>query len=168
MLTILKFLILTIGNQISQRCPDFKPRTMLDFGAGPAPSTVAALQLWQDCIQDVLCVDPSEHMTRLGKYVVGEYTVPHKIKWQSTFYDCDLRFDLIVVSYVQMDIRGQWSRDALLKRLWNHLNDDGLLVLIEPGTPTGFRFMHHSRELFINKLGLGRFHFVSSARSASS
>lgn len=64
------------------------------------------------------------------------------------------------VSQVQMDIRGQHSRDALIKRLWNRLTDDGILVLVENGTPTGFRFMHHTRELFINRLGTDKFHFV--------
>eukprot|EP00400_MALV-I_sp_L67-5_P001246 gene1246-203_t len=146
--------------EISMRVKNFKPKSILDFGAGPAPSTVACFELWRDSIEDVLCVEPSPHMTRMGKYITGEFSA-NIIRWQSSFYDTPQKFDLIVMSFVQCDIRGQYTRDALVKKLWNHLTDSGMLVFIEPGTPTGFRFIHHTRELFINKLGVGKFHFVA-------
>lgn len=72
------------------------------------------------------------------------------------------RFDLITLSYVQMDVRGQPSRDMLIRNLWNRLNyPNGVLVLVERGTPTGFRFMHHTREMFIEEIGTEHFHFVA-------
>lgn len=42
-----------------------------------------------------------------------------------------------------------WSQ---IRNLWNRLEDGGVLVVIEAGTPTGFRFIHHIRELFIMQL----------------
>lgn len=33
--------------------------------------------------------------------------------------------------------------------------------VLEPGTPTGFRWIHEIRELFITVLGSGKFHFVA-------
>ena len=52
-------------------------------------------------------------------------------------------YDLVTMSYVQFEIRGQESRDMLLKRLWNRVNPGGILVLVEKGTPAGFRLLHH-------------------------
>eukprot|EP00971_Amphidinium_carterae_P303895 6038623-Amphidinium_carterae.3 len=52
----------------------------------------------------------------------------------------------------RLTVKAQPSRDALVKQLWNKLTVGGVLVLIEPGTPTGFRFMHHTRELFITRI----------------
>ena len=61
-----------------------------------------------------------------------------------------------------MEIRGQPSRDMLIKNLWNNrVQKGGILLLVERGTPTGFRFMHHIRELFISEIGVDNFHFVA-------
>ncbi|CAD7964222.1 unnamed protein product [Amoebophrya sp. A25] len=94
--------------------------------------------------------------------------VPPKLQWQSCLYDerttgvaPERRFDLITLSYVQMDIKGQPSRDMLIRNLWNRLAPGGVLMLVERGTPTGFRFMHHTREMFIEEMGTQHFHFVA-------
>jgi len=39
----------------------------------------------------------------------------------------------------------------LLDTLFNRLKDDGVLVVIEPGSPKGFRFIHDLRQWVINK-----------------
>jgi len=149
-------------HELARRAPDFRPRKILDYGAGPAPGLAAAQEVWPNLLIQATAVEPSDHMTQLGKYLTEGLKLP-TVHWQRCLYDSDVedRYDLIIASYVQMEVRGQQSRDALVKQLWNRLSHGGVLVLIESGTPTGFRFMHHTRELLISRIGKERFHFVA-------
>lgn len=146
--------------ELSRRVPDFQPQSVLDYGAGPAPSLAVAQEVWPGNFRQAVAVEPSEHMAQLGKYLTTDLDLP-PVQWRRCLYDSSERLDLIIASYVQMEVRGQQSRDALVKQLWSRLSPGGVLVLIEPGTPTGFRFMHHSRELLISKVGPEHFHFVA-------
>ena len=53
-------------HEVSRRAPDFKPRRILDYGAGPAPGLCAAQEVWPDSFTHATAVEPSEHMTRLA------------------------------------------------------------------------------------------------------
>lgn len=146
--------------ELARRAPDFQPASILDYGAGPAPGLAAAQQVWPGTFQQAVAVEPSGHMGEIGKYLTADLRLP-VVEWRRCLYDSLETFDLVIASYVQMEMRGQSSRDAVIKQLWNRLSPGGVLVLIEPGTPTGFRFIHHTRELFISRVGLENFHFVA-------
>lgn len=147
-------------HELARRAPDFRPRRMLDYGAGPAPSLAAAQEVWSGGFEAAVAIEPSEIMTQVGQYLLTDSALP-PVSWRRCLYDEGEKFDLITASFVQMEVRGQESRDALVKQLWNRLSDGGVLVLLEPGTPTGFRFMHHTRELLISRIGPDHFHFVA-------
>jgi len=149
-----------VMHELARRAPDFRPSRVLDYGAGPAPSLAAAQEVWHDCFEFAAAIEPSEHMTQIGKYLTEGLRLP-PVEWQRCLYDATDKYDFIIASYVQMEVRGQPSRDALIKQLWNRLSAGGVLLLIEPGTPTGFRFMHHTRELLISRIGAENFHFVA-------
>lgn len=146
--------------ELARRAPDFRPTSVMDYGAGPAPGLAAANEIWPGSFTRVAAVDPSEHMAQLGKFLTADLDLP-PILWQRCLYDATEKYDLIIASYVQMEVRGQPSRDALVKQLWARLSPGGALVMLEPGTPTGFRFMHHTREMFITRIGIDHFHFVA-------
>eukprot|EP00931_Biecheleriopsis_adriatica_P049982 TRINITY_DN28923_c0_g1_i1.p1 TRINITY_DN28923_c0_g1~~TRINITY_DN28923_c0_g1_i1.p1 ORF type:complete len:574 (+),score=99.47 TRINITY_DN28923_c0_g1_i1:27-1724(+) len=147
--------------ELARRAPDFLPRRVMDYGAGPAPGLTAVQEIWPGVMEYATAVEPSDTMTQLGKYLTADLEMPD-IHWQRCLYDTvDEQMDLIIASYVQMEVKGQQSRDALVKQLWSRLRPGGVLVLIEPGTPTGFRFMHHTRELLISRVGPDNFHFVA-------
>jgi len=145
--------------ELHKRCPDFHPKRVLDYGAGPAPGLAAAKEFWGDDIESMMAVEPSAHMSQLGQYLTMDFSP--EVEWQTQLYEVEQAYDLIIMSYVQVEIRGQPSRDMLIKRLWNRLRPGGMLVLCEPGTPTGFRFIHHAREMFISELTGADFHFVA-------
>lgn len=148
-------------HELARRAPDFRPSSVMDYGAGPSPGLAAAQEIWPGAFDRAVAVEPSEHMTHLGKYLVADLRLP-EVQWRRCLYDASTeQFDLIVASYVQMEVRGQPSRDALVKQLWGRLSPGGVLVVIEPGTPTGFRFMHHTREMLISRVGPEHFHFVA-------
>jgi len=96
---------------------------------------------------------------QIGQYLTADFT--QVVDWQTQLYEVEQCYDMIFVSYVMLEIRGQSSRDMVLKKLWNRLRNNGILVLCEPGTPTGFRTIHHARELFIAELAPEDFHFVA-------
>jgi len=150
-----------ILHELARRAPEFRPRRVLDYGAGPAPSLAAAHEVWPGgAIESACAVEPSEHMSQLGRYLLADLGLP-AVQWQRCLYENAEEYDLIIASYVQMEVRGQGSRDALVKQLWSRLGPGGVLVLVEPGTPTGFRFMHHTREMLIERVGPDDFHFVA-------
>lgn len=147
--------------ELARRAPDFQPKRVMDYGAGPAPGLTAVQEIWPGIMEYATAIEPSDHMTQLGKYLTTDLEMP-EIHWQRCLYDSvEEPLDLIIASYVQMEVKGQVSRDALVKRLWSRLRPGGVLVLIEPGTPTGFRFMHNTRELLISRVGPDNFHFVA-------
>ncbi|KAF4673121.1 Methyltransferase-like protein 17, mitochondrial [Perkinsus chesapeaki] len=55
-------------HEVMKRCPDLKPNSILDYGAGPAPSVCAAMDVWGERhIRRITCVEPSLHMKQMGK-----------------------------------------------------------------------------------------------------
>eukprot|EP00929_Paragymnodinium_shiwhaense_P088140 TRINITY_DN48353_c0_g1_i1.p1 TRINITY_DN48353_c0_g1~~TRINITY_DN48353_c0_g1_i1.p1 ORF type:complete len:610 (+),score=112.78 TRINITY_DN48353_c0_g1_i1:50-1831(+) len=146
--------------EVARRAPDFRPRRVLDYGAGPAPSLAVAAEVWKGGFEVAAAVEPSENMSQMGAFLLTDLDLP-EVHWRRALYDEGDKFDLIIASFVQMEVRGQDSRDALVRQLWNRLLPGGVLVLLEPGTPTGFRFMHHTRELFISRIGVEHFHFIA-------
>ena len=137
--------------EIFKRAPDFNPERILDYGSGPAVSAQAALQIWQDEERrSVTCVEPSLNMQQVGKYLLSDSKVG-EVSWQLGLHSVTGKFDLITVSYVMMEIRDQDSRDLLINNLFNRLRPGGVLVVVDCGTPTGFRYIHRIREMFIMK-----------------
>ncbi|CAE7199963.1 Mettl17 [Symbiodinium natans] len=105
--------------ELKRRAPDFQPIRVMDYGAGPTPSLAAVQEIWPGVMEYATAIEPSEHMTQLGKYLMTDLDMP-PINWQRCLYDSvDEPFDLITVSYVQTEVKGQDSRDVLVKRLWS-------------------------------------------------
>ncbi|CBZ55051.1 conserved hypothetical protein [Neospora caninum Liverpool] len=130
----------------------------------------------------LLAVERSVHLANVGKYLTAEFTP--KVQWQLGLYEEGTatsvdateapeagktansgqrrRMDLVIMPHCLLStVDGQESRHMLVRNVWNRLNHGGILVLVERGTPTGFRAIHAVRELFIKELGVGRFHFLA-------
>jgi ribosomal protein RSM22 (predicted rRNA methylase) len=56
-----------ILSELAGRLPGFKPRAMLDYGAGPGTAIWAAQELWPDALTLAHAIEPSPHMARLGR-----------------------------------------------------------------------------------------------------
>ena len=63
-------------------------------------------------------VEPSEHMTQLGKYLTTDLEMP-PIHWQRCLYDSvEEPLDLILVTYVQMEVGSGMAQKYFLFFFW--------------------------------------------------
>jgi ribosomal protein RSM22 (predicted rRNA methylase) len=153
-----------ILSEISRRLPHLEPKKILDYGAGPGTAALAAHRIWSSSIESTVLVEPAAQMRQIGQQMVGNgsETSGH-VRWISALYDDSTpqtnELDLVLLSNVLMEVKTQEQRDNLVRDLWRRLAPDGLLVVVERGTPTGFRYIHKIRENFISKIT--NFHFVA-------
>lgn len=122
---------------IAEMRPDFSPRSMLDFGAGPGSVLWAASDCWAT-LSDAVQVEASAAARHVGETLAGE-ALPVAARWLAgdvTRGMPDLQeADLVTLSYV-LDEIGPEAIGPLVKRLWTFTAD--VLVIVEPGTPAGW------------------------------
>lgn len=56
------------------------------------------------------------------------------------------KFDIVIVGYVLQEVANQRGRLMVLEALWGKVKDGGVMLVIEPGSPKGFRYIHSFRE----------------------
>ncbi|MBO2521075.1 MAG: rRNA methyltransferase [Firmicutes bacterium] len=136
--------------EAAERLHRFSPGTLLDLGAGPATAAWAALAVWPD-IQRVVLVEREPEMIRLGRRLAA--AAPHAALREAAWMRLDvaagvagLEADLVVASYVLGEL-GPGTVAALVEQAWRAARE--VLVLVEPGTPAGFRRIAAARERLI-------------------
>uniref|UniRef100_A0A8C9GRX0 Mitochondrial ribosomal protein S22 n=1 Tax=Piliocolobus tephrosceles TaxID=591936 RepID=A0A8C9GRX0_9PRIM len=177
-----------ILNEIKKRVPNFVPQKILNYSAVPAASIIAAHEVYNDGyvtsynnsdhndyaghtnhvnhvnystsgkFEKIVTVEPSEHLTAISKYLI-DY-IPNT-KHLMLLYDQLNTFNLIIVSHTLLSLYDHESRHLFIKNLWNKLEKKGILIIVENGTPTGFRMLHSIREEFITELKHDKFHIVA-------
>jgi len=129
--------VASVLSQVGLQRPEWQPRSLLDVGAGPGVASWAAVAAWP-ALERVALVETERELAALGRrlaasggraladadWVVGDVTAASGT------------FDVVLVSYVLNEleeerlgevVRGLWARTA------------GILVVVEPGTTTGYR-----------------------------
>jgi ribosomal protein RSM22 (predicted rRNA methylase) len=59
------------------------------------------------------------------------------------------KFDLIILGYVLQEVSNPQARQLIVEALWQRLREGGVFVVVEPGSPKGFRYVHSFREWVI-------------------
>ncbi|WP_237153277.1 small ribosomal subunit Rsm22 family protein [Oryzibacter oryziterrae] len=124
-----------LGRLVDAR-PDFRPRTLLDVGAGPGTASWAALELWPD-IDLAAMIENNRDFIRLARDLgLG---APHVALREAEIRAEDLAdlrqvfgaYDLTIVSYALTELEL-----PVAQRLIGELlrSTRGYLVLVEPGT----------------------------------
>jgi len=135
--------------------PDFKPKSILDFGAGLGSALWASFHTYEGLITKYAAVEPNRDMRRLGKFLTS--TINTEILWVESITMIPGagiergKFDIIFVSHVLQEIPTAKLRLMVLETLWNRLSNDGVLIVVEPGSPKGFRFFTDIRKWVIEK-----------------
>ncbi|MDR0898197.1 MAG: small ribosomal subunit Rsm22 family protein [Oscillospiraceae bacterium] len=119
-------------------------RTLLDMGAGTGAATWAALELLP--IESALCVEASDAMRALGQGLLGA-----RAAWEKgdlTNWTAKARYDCVTACYVINELPEGRQLPAA-EALWRAT--DGLLLLVEPGTPEGFALLKRIRERLLSQ-----------------
>ena len=146
-----------ILHELSMRLPDFKPVTALDYGAGLGSGVWAIHKVYGDDgnkqVQRVAAVEPNMPMRKLGKFLSTDQ-FKNDVLWVDSLAMVPLgergKFDLIVLGFVLQEVPSPKARQLVLEALWQRLREGGVFVVVEPGSPKGFRFIHSVREWAIN------------------
>jgi ribosomal protein RSM22 (predicted rRNA methylase) len=127
----------TVFAEAARMAPGFAPRSMLDAGSGPAAASWAASEVWD--LAAVEWLDASAPFLDLAGRLAAE--APAAIRGAGrrrldlTAAGAWPHADLVCASYALAEIPAGRQADVV-RALWAAC--DGVLVLVEPGTPAGF------------------------------
>jgi ribosomal protein RSM22 (predicted rRNA methylase) len=124
------------------RLPDFAPRRMLDFGAGPGTALWAAAQTWSS-LAAADAVEPNRDVRALGERFARE--LPFAAHWRSGLAAAE-PCDLVSACYVLNELDATARRRTLID-LWAAAT--GVLVIVEPGTTQGWHIILQARDLLM-------------------
>lgn len=131
--------------------PDFEPVRLTDAGAGPGGAAWAALETWPG-LSAVSQLDAAPAFLDLATRLAAEAPAPlAAAERRRADLTADTTLppgDLVVASYVLAEIRAA-SQASLVDRLWAAC--EGVLALVEPGTPAGFERLRAARTRLIEQ-----------------
>ncbi len=129
---------------IDEIAPDFNPASLLDVGAGPGTASWAALARWPT-LQKITMVERDSRFAAMAKALVKSTDA---VALQTARFSLsDLRelegkAELVVAAYVFAE-QSVEEAGALAEKLWAAC--EGVLVIVEPGTPDGFQRIRQAR-----------------------
>ena len=140
--------------EIPLQMPEVKIHSLLDLGAGPGTASWAAISELPD-LQSITLIERDSDLISLGKRLAAssENTVLSSASWEPRDLGQDQPFvphDLVILSYVIGELPQEKQR-ALLSLAWKAAGK--ALVIIEPGTPVGYRNILGARSFIIETDG---------------
>jgi ribosomal protein RSM22 (predicted rRNA methylase) len=134
-----------VFNATRETLPTFRPRTMLDVGAGPGTAAFAAIEAYET-LADIRLIDANASVRNLSLQLMaeaGNETLRQVVDRQSYRHGDAVRLlagaepaDLVVASYMASEIAAD-GLAQFAQLLW--AATAGALVIIAPGTPEGYR-----------------------------
>lgn len=139
-----------VFDEACARAPGFAPRRLLDAGSGPAAASWAALEAWPE-LAAVAWLDASPQFLEIAARLAAEGPAPlraaERRRGDLTAGAADWpRADLVACSYALAEIAPE-RQAAVVAGLWAAC--EGLLALIEPGTPAGFARLRAARSALV-------------------
>lgn len=139
-------------NQLGDFGDRWRPKDMLDVGAGPGTAMWAATAAWPQ-LEKITLLERDKNMMALGKRLASsaDAVAIREASWVSADITGDWRTeekDLIIASYSLGELSSEAMRKIIVK-LWSITK--GILVIIEPGTPVGFGRLKAAREILIRE-----------------
>eukprot|EP01039_Chlorochromonas_danica_P009707 gene9707-10737_t len=142
-------------DDIAKLNPYFVPKRMLDFGSGPATAAAAAVTIWPDQIKKYTALDHSKSMLDAAKLMIKD-KIPDSLflsrssevlQRASTNQE---RYDLITLTYTLTELPHDPARKAAVQMMFELLDTNGILVIIEEGNPTGSHTVRTARQMVLD------------------
>ncbi|XP_022905054.2 ribosome assembly protein METTL17, mitochondrial [Onthophagus taurus] len=138
--------------EISNRDPDFKPRTLFDFGSGVGSVTWAANTYWKKHLFEYYNVDISSDMNDLALTILRGGPGYSNQNIKGVFYRqflpaTNVMFDLVVSAYSLLELPSFNTRMDTILRLWNKTNK--YLIIVENGSNAGFKVINEARDFIL-------------------
>lgn len=121
-------------------------KTSLDIGAGTGAATWAINELLN--IDESKCLEKENVMINIGKNLM-ENTQLKEVKWEEFDIlknEITEKADIVVTSYMINELP---ESSNVIEKLWNATKK--ILLIIEPGTPTGFNNILKARKFLLEK-----------------
>ncbi|EJF89224.1 small ribosomal subunit Rsm22 family protein [Bartonella tamiae] len=141
--------VFSVFNHVIHALPDFSPLTQLDVGSGPATAVLAAKALFPS-INYAEMTDYSEPIQKIAQCLINQ-SFDYKTQWHLTsiqkIKNEDLNnADLVTLAYVLDELK-ESEQDQLIELLWQ--KTEHILIIVEPGTPNGWRRLMRQRQRLI-------------------
>jgi len=139
--------------QVSDRTPDFAPRTTLDLGAGPGTASWAASALWPNT--DFTLRDHNDAFLALARRLANADEGPGATADIghadiATTGD-DKKFDLVMMAYALTEL-SESAMQRAIEHAW--AQTEGILLLVEPGRPREYARLMQARDWLIEAGGV--------------
>ncbi|KJP85090.1 hypothetical protein AK88_05281 [Plasmodium fragile] len=161
-------------HEIKTRLPHFVPRKVLVYSGVPAVAVVALNELYPSAnsssggsgdrcrdrsCERIVAVESSDSFESISKYLTER--IPNVMYQMNLYNNTRDKYDLVITSHTLLTLYDYNARNLYIKNMWERLSPGGILIIVESGTPTGFRMIHSIRELFITELKYDKFHFIA-------
>lgn len=130
--------------RLHEVAPDFAPASQLDLGCGCGAASLAARDVFSPA--RLTLVDRNEAMLTLARELLEADADVGALTLDLRRLDAAPRADLVTLAYVLVELDEE-EATALSLRAFDH--SGGALVLVEPGTPTGFARLRAARAALI-------------------
>lgn len=147
--------VFQVLSEIKKKDADFIPKNVFDFGSGLGTVMWATNSLWKNKVNEYLNCDSSREMNALADLLTKGGSVDKQIAFKSVKYKLNFpkthyeEFDLVTSCFSLFELNNRQARLEMIEDLWNKVNDEGYLVLVESGTKHGFKLISEARTLFL-------------------
>lgn len=144
-------------HQISLDYPEFKPKTLFDFGSGMGTVMFAANMRWPNSISEHFNVDISKPMNDLSRLLLMGGDENQPMIYEGVYHrqflpvSSNIKYDMVVSAFTLLELPSRQSRIHAIESLWHKTQD--LLVIIEYGTLAGFKMVLEARNLILEMSG---------------
>ncbi|CAK4645372.1 hypothetical protein LEN26_005058 [Aphanomyces euteiches] len=133
----------------------FKPKSMLDFGAGPGTASWVAKEFYDKSLNEYRLVEPSQSMVDAAQVTMEGFrglSFRKSLSEMKREIAKGKQYDLIVVSFVLSEITNDFERIAIVSTLWSLLADKGRLVFVDRGNSWGSLQVRSARQFILDSL----------------
>jgi len=129
-------------SELKRKIPTFSCKKLLDLGAGPATAACASLDFFSE-LEEILLIEKCPFAIKLGKEFLPNANWMHQnLESAKTFPHADLA----IASYSLGELKKPLD---CIEKLWKSKIDH--IIIIEPGTPSGYRLILDVRDWLLQK-----------------